>query len=333
MKKETSVTVTILGKKVEIPSDLASKMKHDRDGSIIFTDSVKPKPTPKSNKDGLLSIDVKYKLVAPALEQFCNTGQMVPSPMMVELSVDDLKKKWDEQKMPYNRPVKESLVKSMMKSIVEYGVLRYPIFFIEKGNKTLLLADGQHLIEAVHRLGLPLIRANVLNLEDRSNLPKMVAIFNSTGVKWSNLDYINFYSHASEDYKVLLGYANESGYSTTVISMVLSGGCKTTRQTIKTGKFQIADINKAKFQIAMMDMFHETTKTKKDIYADSALFEFVELYYDLGLNKFNSFAEQVRKQLDEKMPIGVGHGSRLDFVGFYRHAWNVLMTHEEEIAL
>lgn len=126
------------------------------------------------------------------------------------------------------------------------GVLRAVIVaeldFIT-GKKTRYIIDGQHLFNALIRMGwdIPYV---TIQIKDKQELVEIIALLNASSKTWSLLDYITAWGSLVPDYVKLNHYFQVYDLDMGIISSVLSGvstdGSNVTKK-IKKGDFRIVN--------------------------------------------------------------------------------------------
>lgn len=141
-----------------------------------------------------------------------------------------------------NRDIDLSNVKNLIKSIRENGYIGTPILI----SKNFEVLDGQHRLEALKQLGLP------VPYEIREMTLTQVQALNTASRKWGQIDYIKSYaSMGNEEYILLLNYIEKLGIANSYMVAALdneymlptmcgdqrSMGGSHTSQKLKAGKF------------------------------------------------------------------------------------------------
>jgi hypothetical protein len=145
-----------------------------------------------------------------------------------------------------NRCIYPAQVTKLAESLEKMGVLRTVIIaeldFIT-GKKTKYIIDGQHLFNALIRMGwdIPYI---TIQIKDKQELVETIALLNASSKTWSLLDYITAWGSLVPDYVKLNHYFQVYDMDMGIISSVLSGvnadGGNTTKK-IKKGEFRITN--------------------------------------------------------------------------------------------
>lgn len=111
-----------------------------------------------------------------------------------------------------NRDIDLPNVRSLVKSIRENGYIGTPILV----SQNFEVLDGQHRLEALKQLGLP------VPYEIREMDLSQVQALNSASRKWSQIDYIRSYaSMGFEEYILLLNYVDKLGIANSYLICVL----------------------------------------------------------------------------------------------------------------
>lgn len=144
-----------------------------------------------------------------------------------------------------NRPIIPSHVTRLAESVRKLGVLR-PVIVAEldfiTGRKELFIVDGQHLFNALLRLGweIPYI---TIKVKDQQDLVEKIALLNSSSKTWGLIDYTMAWASLKEDYKKLNHYFNVYDFELSIIAGVFAGtglhSSQSATRLIKSGEFQI----------------------------------------------------------------------------------------------
>lgn len=111
-----------------------------------------------------------------------------------------------------NRPIDRNHVRKLIKSIQDQGNLtqEFPIVV----NEHMEILDGQHRVEALKELGMPIA------YEVRNNLSmETVRVINATHKNWTWLDYARSYaSQGLHDYRRLLNLYEQFGFGLSILT-------------------------------------------------------------------------------------------------------------------
>lgn len=158
-----------------------------------------------------------------------------------------------------NRPIKSSHVNRLFNSISHNPDLikSNPIIV----NKDMEIIDGQHRLEAIKKLGLPVyyVEGNGLGLSE-------VQALNASVKSWNMVDYAKSYAElGNKHYKVYLEFLSKYKLGKTVIADYLSLDKHCTKEAFVDGKFKTVDVEKSqKLCEALLDIgrFHGNFNTK-----------------------------------------------------------------------
>lgn len=143
-----------------------------------------------------------------------------------------------------NRPIYPAQVTKLAESVEDIGIIRSVVVaeldFIS-GKKTKYIVDGQHLFNALIRLGwdIPYVTIKISN---KQQLVEKIAKLNASSKTWSLLDYVTAWGSLIPDYIKLNHYFQVYDLDMGLISSVLCGvttdGGNVTKK-IKKGEFKI----------------------------------------------------------------------------------------------
>lgn len=144
-----------------------------------------------------------------------------------------------------NRDIVPHQVNKMSDSVRKMAIVR-PVVAAEfdflEGIKKLYIIDGQHLVQALLRLGydIPYV---IIKIENKQELVEQIALLNSSSKSWALTDYVKAWGSLKEDYISLNQYAKTYSIELSMVAGILSGntvahGSVVTR-IIKNGTFAI----------------------------------------------------------------------------------------------
>ncbi len=145
-----------------------------------------------------------------------------------------------------NRPIYPAQVTKLAESVEDIGIIRAvtiaEIDFIT-GKKTKYIVDGQHLFNALLRLGwdIPYV---TIKIENKQQLVEKIAKLNASSKTWCLLDYITAWGSLVPDYIKLNHYFQIYDIDMGIISSVLSGMSTdggNINKKIKKGEFRIVN--------------------------------------------------------------------------------------------
>jgi hypothetical protein len=144
-----------------------------------------------------------------------------------------------------NRPINPGQVTKLANSLLKLGNVR-PITVCEidfiNGKKGYYIIDGQHLFNALLRLGwdIPYV---VVDVEDKADLVEKIALLNSSSKSWTMQDYVTAWASLIPDYVKLNHYFQVYDIEMGVLAAILSE-CSTSgtiNRRIKQGEFVIVN--------------------------------------------------------------------------------------------
>lgn len=156
-----------------------------------------------------------------------------------------------------NRQVNPSHVTKLAESIQMIGVIR-PIvvssisFLTGKTEKYII--DGQHLFNALLRLGLDIPYVEI-EIKSKEELIQKIALLNASSKSWQLVDYITAWSSLKEDYVTLNKYFNVYDIELRALSNILEGSDVNNGKItpkIKKGTFTVRDEAAAKIILDMV---------------------------------------------------------------------------------
>lgn len=161
----------------------------------------------------------------------------------------------------FNRKVKDSHVKNMVRSVKNIGVqrafnvIRTDVF---DGTMSLYFADSQHLSEAV--LSIPdeeLFGGFIVTITNMDSIDKIipfVSLMNSTAKNWGLEDYLNAWvTHGLEDYEYLRNIRLKTGYGLSGLIEAFSSKTATGNADFKNGVFRANKTN----GMQMMELYRK----------------------------------------------------------------------------
>ena len=141
-----------------------------------------------------------------------------------------------------NRGIYPAQVTRLAKSIMRMGLIR-PVVIANisflTGKIQSYIVDGQHLFNALLRLGLPIPTVEIF-IKDKQDLVEKIALLNASSKTWTMSDYIAAWASLKEDYITLNKYYNIYDFELNILGAVL-GEMSTgiTTRNIKRGDFKV----------------------------------------------------------------------------------------------
>jgi len=173
--------------------------------------------------------------------------------MLYKLALNNLKWLKDSTTLSFNylaginRSVHPGQVTKLAHSLEKMGILR-PVIIAEisfiNGKKNKYIIDGQHLFNALLRLGweIPYV---VIEIKNKQELVETIALLNSSSKSWTMQDYVNAWSSLSNDYIKLNHYFQVYDMEVAQIASILTNGTAasggTITRKIKNGTFKIVN--------------------------------------------------------------------------------------------
>ncbi len=146
-----------------------------------------------------------------------------------------------------NRPITPHQVTKLAESITAMGVIR-PVVVSEisfiTGKKETYIIDGQHLYNALLRLGMAVPYVYV-TIKDKAHLVETIAKLNASSKSWTMQDYVTAWGSINPDYIKLNEYFQQYDFELTVLAGVLANSpmSKAGSGMIKSGNFKVENEN------------------------------------------------------------------------------------------
>jgi hypothetical protein len=158
-----------------------------------------------------------------------------------------------------NRAIVPSHVTKLASSLDKMGVIRPVVvssFDFIDGKKTTYIIDGQHLYNALMRVGWD-IPYTEIEIKNTVELAEHLALLNSSSKSWTIMDYIKVWSNVSKDYVTLNKYFNIYDIELMQLAEILknntcafSGGQNNSiSKFIKKGEFKVENEKEAVFTL------------------------------------------------------------------------------------
>ena len=144
-----------------------------------------------------------------------------------------------------NRAINPGQVTKLANSLLKMGNVR-PVVVCEidfiNGKKGLYIIDGQHLFNALLRLGwdIPYVKIDV---KDKQDLVEKIALLNSSSKSWTMQDYVTAWASLNPDYVKLNHYFQVYDIEMGVVAAILAelSDTSTVAKRIKLGEFAIVN--------------------------------------------------------------------------------------------
>tara|TARA_R100001510_G_C7653886_1_gene212397 strand:- start:2133 stop:2891 length:759 start_codon:yes stop_codon:yes gene_type:complete len=178
------------------------------------------------------------------------------------------------KKVAGNRLVNKAHVAKLVKSIESSGYVGVPILVNETRNGNLEMIDGQHRLEALRQLKLPVeyIVKHGLTLKDMQKL-------NSNSKNWSQDDFMNSYCRLGVDvYVRYKTFKDKWKFGHDECWALLNNVCSESngvKQKFKDGDLTIRDYGKAVYQASLVTdigKYYKDFKRRKFVFAMLRMF-------------------------------------------------------------
>jgi len=151
-----------------------------------------------------------------------------------------------------NRPIKESSVQDLIGSLNRNGQIREVIVVWDAKKSRYIIVDGQHLCEALKKLGEP-IECILVECESEAEIVQLMIDTNNISKAWKLEDYIHSWKESGKkDYRILEN-AKDVMYADIQLSVLIQAYAQERRskatKMVKEGTFKILDREKGEFFI------------------------------------------------------------------------------------
>jgi hypothetical protein len=150
--------------------------------------------------------------------------------------------------LPMNRTIDSKQVEALVQSIREMGVTRQVICIktncIDGELKTFII-DGQHLVHACQREGLP-VEYRYIEIIDEDDIVRKMAFYNNSSKSWKLMDYVNAWKFIHPDYLTLKKYKELYNLEPLMIAGICNNadsynGVYAASELIKNGNFRVTN--------------------------------------------------------------------------------------------
>lgn len=164
--------------------------------------------------------------------------------------------------LPMNRNVDSKQIEALVQSIREMGITRQVICIktdcIDGELKTYII-DGQHLVHACQREGLP-VEYRYIEIKDEDDIVRKMAFYNNSSKSWKLMDYVNAWSYIHPDYLTLKKYKKLYNLEPLMIAGICNNadsynGIYAASDLIKNGEFRTTNPNAADMCKDFSDLF------------------------------------------------------------------------------
>jgi len=164
--------------------------------------------------------------------------------------------------LPMNRTIDSKQVESLVQSIREMGVTRQVICvktkFVDGVLKTFII-DGQHLVHACQREGLP-VEYRYIEVQSEDDIVRKMAYYNNSSKSWKLLDYVNAWKFIHPDYLTLKKYRELYNLEPLMIASICKNSDSLSDRSavsnmIKNGEFRVTNPKSAEMCKDFSDLF------------------------------------------------------------------------------
>jgi uncharacterized protein YqgV (UPF0045/DUF77 family) len=150
--------------------------------------------------------------------------------------------------LPMNRVIDSKQVEALVQSVREMGVTRQVICIktncIDGELKTFII-DGQHLVHACQREGIP-VEYRYIEITDEDDIVRKMAFYNNSSKSWKLMDYVNAWKYIHPDYLTLKKYKELYNLEPLMIAGICNNadsynGVYSASEHIKNGNFRVTN--------------------------------------------------------------------------------------------
>ncbi len=172
--------------------------------------------------------------------------------------------------LPMNRNIDSKQVEALVESIRAIGLTRQVICIktscIDGELKTYII-DGQHLLHACQREGIP-VRYEYIEIIDKDDIVKKMAFYNNSSKSWKLMDYVNAWMYIHPDYLTLKKYKNLYNLEPLMIAGICNNsdsynGVYAASDLIKNGDFRVTNKNSEAMCKDFSDLFIKIGKADR----------------------------------------------------------------------
>ena len=172
--------------------------------------------------------------------------------------------------LPMNRNIDSKQVEALVQSIRAIGLTRQVICIktdcIDGKLKTYII-DGQHLLHACQREGIP-VRYEYIEIIDKDDIVKKMAFYNNSSKSWKLMDYVNAWMYVHPDYLTLTKYKNLYNLEPLMIAGICNNsdsynGLYAASDLIKNGEFRVNNSKAEEMCKAFSDLFIKIGKADR----------------------------------------------------------------------
>ena len=164
-----------------------------------------------------------------------------------------------------NRDINPKEYQSLKKNISENGQLQ-PIMVNERGE----VIDGQHRLAVCKELGMPISFVIIPGTTIQTAVH-----LNTAGLRWSTLDWINYYAkQGNDDYKELLQFVKKSPFNVFLSVMIAQGNLSKSsdrRMNLKAGTWVCKNWDMAHELMMQMSIVAPMIQNSFELYANALI--------------------------------------------------------------
>ena len=172
--------------------------------------------------------------------------------------------------LPMNRVIDAKQVESLVQSIRSVGLTRQVVCIktacIDGVLRTYII-DGQHLLHACQREGIP-VRYEYIEVTDQEDIVTKMAFYNNSSKSWKLMDYVNAWLYVHPDYLTLRKFKNLYNLEPLMIAGICNNadsynGVCAASELIKNGNFRVTNNNAEAMCKAFSDLFIKIGKADR----------------------------------------------------------------------
>lgn len=152
--------------------------------------------------------------------------------------------------LPMNRVIDAKQVEALVQSLRKIGVRRSVMCIktdLIDGELKTYIIDGQHLLHACQREGVP-VRYEYVEVTNLDDIVHTMAFYNNSSKSWKLMDYVNAWLYIHPDYLTLKKFKNLYNLEPLMIAGICNNsdsynGVYAASDLIKNGEFRITNKN------------------------------------------------------------------------------------------
>ena len=172
--------------------------------------------------------------------------------------------------LPMNRTIDSPQVEALVQSIRAIGINRQVICIktaLIDGELKTYIIDGQHLLHACQREGIP-VEYRYIEVSDNIDIITKMAMFNNSSKSWKLMDYVNAWLYEIPDYLTLKKFKNLYNLEPLMIAGICNNAdcynaVYSASSLIKTGEFRVTNHNSEAMCKDFSDLFIKIGKADR----------------------------------------------------------------------